>query len=299
MARRCRQVLEYYCARALMEALARLPLPLAVWLGRRLGGIWRHLDRRRRRTVEIQASEVLGLSPGDARRFAKRNFGNHGATLAEFSRLTRLTRDDFSRYVDFAGFDILCRRLLDKGRGVVFVTAHFGNWEWFNSLASSLGVSGGSIARPLDNQRLNAFVKGIRERNGLSIFDKQGAMRQALRTLRDNRVVGVLLDQDAGGRGLMSPFLGRPASTLTVPVELAMRSGAPMVAAALRRNDGPGRRFVVRFNPSPHQPDPGADPELEVDRVVHALNRDLSALILEAPEQWFWIHRRWKSAGRR
>ena len=179
----------------------------------------------------------------------------------------------------------------------MIVTAHYGNWEWGNAIAGLLGVSGGSIARPLDNPWLDGYVKKIRERNGLRIYDKQGALRQALRTLRNNGVVGVLLDQDAGPRGLMSPFLGRLASTVPEPVELALRAGSPLVAAVLRRG-ADGRRFVVRYNPLPHRPDPGRSPEEEIHRLVDDLNDDLSRFILEEPDQWFWIHRRWKSVGR-
>ncbi len=211
--------------------------------------------------------------------------------------------EDFPEHIDgLQPFDALLARLRAEEKGVILVTAHFGNWEWCNSCARVLGLRGGSIARPLDNPRLNEFVRSVRERNGLRIFDKAGAIRKALGALRDNNAVGVLIDQDAGWGGMMSPFLGKPASTLTIPVELAIRAGSPLVTAVLRRNTGRhavpgGRRFTLVFNPVPYRPDPGAEAGAEARRLTDALNDGLSGMILSAPEQWFWLHRRWKSVG--
>ncbi|MDR2390307.1 MAG: lysophospholipid acyltransferase family protein [Planctomycetota bacterium] len=295
--RRIRRIFEYCGARIFLTCLAWLPWKAAHWLGRRLGDVWLLVDAKRRKTVELQSTERLGLPPNEIRSFTRRTFRNIGMVFAEFARLSRLRREDFFRYVDFAGFDGFCRSLLSEGCGLVIVTAHYGNWEWGNAIAGLLGASGGSIARPLDNPRLDGYVKKIRERNGLRIYDKQGALRQALRTLRNNGVVGVLLDQDAGSRGLMSPFLGRLASTVPEPVELALRAGSPLVAAVLRRS-ADGRRFVVRYNPIPHRPNPDRSPDETIRELVNDLNSDLSRFILEEPDQWFWIHRRWKSTGR-
>jgi KDO2-lipid IV(A) lauroyltransferase len=213
--------------------------------------------------------------------------------------------EDFPRHID--GLDSFAEsvgKLRADGKGVILVTAHFGNWEWCNSCARTLGLEGGSIARPLDNPRVNEFVRSIRERNGMRIFDKAGAIRKALGALRNNNLVGVLIDQDAGVKGLMSPFLGHPASTITVPVELAIRVGCPMIVAGLRRNGGAERkagakRFTMLFNPEPYRPDPEADPEAEARRLTDALNAGLGEMILQAPEQWFWIHRRWKNKGKK
>ena len=294
-----RQAVEYHCARTAVFLLSLFPLGAALWIGRRLGDLWRLIDARHRRTAEAQAAERLGLSPGEARKFVRRNFRNYGMSLAEFARLTRMRADDFRRYIDLAEFADFCRGLLAEGKGVVFITAHFGNWEWCNSTATTLGFTGGSIARPLDSPRLNEYVRSIRERNGLRILDKQGAIRKALGALRNNELVGILIDQDAGRNGLMSPFLGKPASTITIPVELAMRTGSPMIVVALKRGGENGRLFTLLYGREPIRPDPEAEPEAETRRMVDALNAELGKLILEAPDQWFWIHRRWKSEGKR
>lgn len=296
--KRLRRSLEYHGARLLVFFLSILPLGMAAWMGRRLGDLLRLVDKRHRERARDQATEHLGLQPEAVHGFVKRNFRHYGMVVAEFAQLSRMDREDFENHVDTDGFSEYAGRLLSEGKGLLFITGHFGNWEWSNSLSTSLGFSGGSIARPLDNARLNEFVRGIRERNGMRIFDKQGAIRKALATLKNNEVVGVLIDQDAGPQGLMSPFLGKPASTITIPVELAMRTGAPMIVVVLRRQDGGGKRFKLRFTTTPLRADPKANAETEVKRLVDGLNADLEKLIMEAPEQWFWIHRRWKSEGR-
>ena len=287
--------LEYYAARALVLFLAIFPLSISAWIGRRFGGVWRLLDKSHRRRAEHQVEEVLGLDPPAARAFVKTNFGNFGMALAEFAHLTRMRADDFRRYVDYGDFEKTVHGLLAEGKGLLFITAHFGNWEWCNSNAATMGLTGGSIARPLDNPRLNEFVRSVREKNGLKIFDKTGAIRKALRALQANGVVGILFDQYGGRDGMLSPFLGKPAYTFTVPVELAMRTGSPMIVVGLMRGGKDGKRFTMLYQPEPFRHNPDAEPEAEKKRLADALNVELGRMIMQAPEQWFWIHRRWKS----
>ena len=297
--KRFRRAVEYYGARVVVFVLSLIPLGAASWLGRRLGDMARLLDKRHRERAEQQSAERLGLDAKAAHEFAKRNFRNYGMSLAEFSHLRRMRPKDFPRYVDLEEFGEFTRALLAEGKGLIFITAHFGNWEWCNSCAAYLKVTGGSIARPLDNPRLNEYVRYIRERNGLKIFDKSGAIRKALGALKNNEIAGVLIDQDAGHQGMMSPFLGKPASTITIPVELAIRTGSPIIVVGLRRGGDGGKRFTMLYTREARRANPEADPDVEVRRLVDQLNDDLGKMIMQAPDQWFWIHRRWKSEGRR
>lgn len=295
MLSQARNIAEYAAVRLIHFILSRLPFAWSMRLGEGIGGLWNLVDRPHRRRVESQAMRHLGLAKADAGAFARRNFRHYGLALAEFCRLGAMTREAVAEHIDFAGFDGLCRRLAAEGRGLVIVTAHLGNWEWGNSIATNLGMEGGSIARPLDNPLVNEFVRTIRERNGFRILDKRGAIRGALKCLRRGQVVAVLVDQDAGRDGLMSPFLGDTASTVTIPVELAIRVGCPLVAAATVRRGGKPGFFEMRYSAEALRPRPNADPERETRRLVDALNRELGEMILENPDQWFWVHRRWKT----
>ena len=295
MPTRLRHFTEYAAVRLIHGLLASLPFTWSMRLGEGIGGLWRLIDRRHRERVETQAMRVLNLDRKEANRFARKNFRHYGLSLAEFCRLGAMRKEDIAGRVDLAGFDVLCRDLAAEGKGLVIVTAHLGNWEWGNSIATNLGLEGGSIARPLDNPRVNEFVRTIREHNGFRILDKRGAIRGALKYLKQGQVVAVLFDQDAGPNGLMSPFLGETASTVTIPVELAIRVGSPMVVAAtMRRDDLPGH-FILRYSAKTLRPVANADPERETRRLVNSLNQELGELIRMYPEQWFWAHRRWKS----
>lgn len=288
--------LEYWAARTVVFGLSALPLSAAAWCGRRLGDTLRLIDKRHAQRARDQAAERLGITGDELTEFVKKNFHSYGMTLAEFSHLGKMSANDFRKYVDVDVFAEMIHKLRAGGKGLIFITAHFGNWEWCNSLARTLGVEGGSIARPLDNLRVNEFVRSYREKNGMRILDKQGAIRKALRELRHNNLVGILIDQDAGRRGMMSPFLGKAASTITIPVELAIRTGSPLIVVGLKRNPlGSEKRFSLDYSTTPLRAEAGADVKEETVRLVNALNDELSAMILRTPEQWFWIHRRWKT----
>lgn len=290
--------LEYYGVRALVGILSRLSMGTGCRAGLFLGDLIRIFDKRHRQRALEQSAEILGLSPKEAKDFVKANFRGYGMAMAEFAQLRRLDHEGIRDQIEFGGYADFVKNLVAEGKGVISITAHYGNWEWCNSILPAIGCEGGSIARPLDNPLVNEFVREIREKNGMRIFDKAGAIRKAVGTLRRKQMLGVLTDQNAGRNGLMSPFLGKPASTLTIPVELAIRTGSPIYTLLLRRGSDTGKHFTVVYDPNPFRPDANADPEKETRRLTDAINASLSALILQAPEQWLWIHRRWKSVGR-
>lgn len=298
--KRFKHAVEYYFALVFLFALSFIPMGLLSWAGNRVGDLMRLILKKRRLVIEKQVREVLGLQGPELDAFVKANFRHYGNVVVEFARLRRMERKDFASRVDMNGFDKVVSDLKREGKGQIILTMHFGNWEWANAAIVLAGGVGGSIARPLDNPRVNELVRRMREKNGLRIFDKRGAIRKALGSLKDNGVVCILNDQDAGPGGTMSPFLGKPGSTLTVPMDLAIRTGAPITVGAVVRNPpGSAKRITIIYSPTIFRADPDADPEAEKRRLLDATNAELGKLIMTAPEQWFWIHRRWKSDGKR
>ncbi|MCC8180227.1 MAG: lysophospholipid acyltransferase family protein, partial [Planctomycetes bacterium] len=265
------------------------------WIGRRLGGIFRRLDKRHRVRAEQNVMDRLGLPADEAQRFVKRNFQNYGMIIGEFAKLLRYNHADYRRLIDIGDCEPLCRKLLAEGNGVIFLTGHFGNWEWENVMPVAYGLSGGAIARPLDNPFLDRYVKKLREKNGMKILDKGSGFRAALRTLHRKEIIAFLADQDSGRKGMMSPFLGLDASTTTVPAEMALRTGAPMLCVLLRRNPSGSKFPFAVIRSEPIRANPEAEPNGEIRRLVDTMNENLSSMILQAPEQWFWLHRRWKT----
>jgi KDO2-lipid IV(A) lauroyltransferase len=272
-----------------------LPFSWAVGIGSAAGGILYLAFPARRELAVRQAMERLGLDERAARRLVRDNFRHYGKVTAELCRLGSIADAEYDRRTDYEGFVSLVRELLREGKGVVIITAHHGNWEWSNGWCVASGVTGGCIARPLDNPLLDRWLRAIRNRRGLAVVDKSGAIRAALKVLRRNGVMGILIDQDAGPNGRMSPFLGKPASTETLPVKLAARIGAPMVVVAAIRDKDSASTFTLRHDPEVVRARPDADPEEEAQRLTDELNDRLGRLVRETPEQWFWVHRRWKS----
>ncbi len=296
--KRMRHALEYYLVRIALFCLSILPMRMAAWCGRRIGDLLRVIDRKHRERAYTQIRDRLGLEGPAADRFVRDNFRHYGMVIAEFAQLSRLNQAQIDAYINYNHADELSKNLLAENKGLILITPHFGNWEWSNSAAHTLGLTGGSVARPLDNPRVNELVRQVRERNGLRILDKKGAIRKALGILRKKGAVGVLIDQDGGRMGIMSPFLGKPASTMAFPVELALRTGSPMLVVGCKRTSGP-KRFTFVHRSEPFRVDMQADKGEEVRRLVDALNAEIGRIIMEAPEQWLWVHRRWKSAGER
>ncbi len=241
-----------------------------------------------------QSMDRLGISESEARELTKRNYRHYLLFFMEVARLKRMSDAEVDRRTDRNGCDVIMRDILAKGKGMVVVTGHLGNWEWGAVAMGMLGVVHGFIARPLDNPYLDAFINRLRERTGATVWDKYGSMRKGLGALRKGQGLVAVADQDGGKNGCRAPFLGKEATSMTAPVELAIRNGAPVFVGAVMRAGTEDLRFVM-VPKRVHWPVAGADPKAEVARLMTEVNADLSEIIREYPEQWIWIHNRWKS----
>lgn len=144
----------------------------------------------------------------------------------------------------------------------------------------------------MDNKRLDRYLAERRGDYALSVIPKDGALSKVARLLRAGENVVMLMDQHAGRGGLWVDFLGTPASTFRGPAELSVRFGVPMIGAfGIRVSPSP--RFELEFLP-PLYPDPAADRQAEVLRLTRAVNADIAERVRRYPEQWNWLHRRWR-----
>lgn len=290
-----RTCLEYAGARVAFAVARALPLSLAVFLGRVIVFAVACVQKRNRRFVEAQMRACFGdrYTDADYARLSWACVLHFGTFLAEFSRLPDLRPDTIDHYVDWEETLPVVHDLLAEGKGLLMATGHIGNWEMCGVGAAQKGILCGAVARPIDNPRIDAWVNGMRRRGGLEVWPKSGALMPLLRALRAGKGVGILLDQDAGQDGVFAPFLGQPASTIPSVAEIALRTGTPILPLIMHRKDAP-MRFVFRMGRI-HRPDPTADPAAERMRLIREVNADLSTLIAQAPSQWFWVHRRWKT----
>jgi KDO2-lipid IV(A) lauroyltransferase len=214
------------------------------------------------------------------------------ALLIEIIQLSRMLHTNtWRRYLDLKGG----RRLVDcllSGRPVLLVTGHFGNWEMAGYTLSLFGFKGHAIARPLDNPFLDDYLRRFREASGQKVLAKKGDFDQMQAILDAGGVIATLADQDAGQRGLFVDFFGRPASTHKAVAILALEHRVPLVVLGARKVGEPMRyELVVEEVILPEDFDGRADGARAItQRFTAALER----IIRTAPEQYFWLHRRWK-----
>ena len=172
--------------------------------------------------------------------------------------------------------------------GFVMVISHLGNWELFAQLSPIVfGCKVGTIFQALGNPHIDAEVRRDRARLGLELFERKEGFTKACQFIRTGGAVGVLVDQHAGDAGLWCPFFGRLASTSTLAATLALRTGAWLVPTAVY-TDGIARwRWVIRGQMKPKLHD--------ADTITARINVMMEDKIRRQPEDWFWVHNRWKT----
>ena len=185
------------------------------------------------------------------------------------------------------------RRAMEVHRRALVLTAHLGNWELLSVARQLTGYPLAIVVRPLDSPWLNALADRLRRKSGVELIEKHGALRPVMRALADGRLVGILLDQNASRReGVFVPFFGRPASTSKSLALLAVRTGAPVVPIFIRRDVRGGHRVTI------HPPLPAPAPAEGARAVVELTARctaTIEAEIRQGPDQWLWIHNRWRT----
>ena len=263
----------------------------ARWLGELL---WR-LDRKHRRI----ACGHLRLSFPDwpeerVQRIARQSMANMVYLAIEVLLTPHLiTPTTWRRHIRLVNMSESLRLLLRGQSGVIMLTGHFGNWEVIGYAMATLGLPSVSVARPLDNPHINDFVMGVRERTGQGILYKKGATASMDDVLEARGDLAFIADQDAGRKGVFVDFFGRPASTYRSIALLAHRHQAPIVI-------GYGKRLSDRFEfeigiQRVIHPAEWQGQENEVVWITQEFTREVEKVARTAPEQYLWVHRRWKN----
>lgn len=231
-----------------------------------------------------------GWSRERRRELASRVLRNAAAGVTEFMRMPQLSPDDVRRRVEIRG-KVHLHRAIAAGHGAILTTGHYGNFEMMAACCGAFGLSLVAIARPRDDDTTEQFINATRSQHRVQVVSRQ-SWRAVLRALRDNQLVGILADQAVLVGGVMADFLGRPAATALGPFVLARHSGAPILPCFVTRD--PNGRFTVSIHPPLDVPDSG-DERADMALAAQRLNDVLSAQILHRPEEWLWMHRRWKT----
>ena len=250
------------------------------------------LDRRHRRVAHDNLKLAYPEMPSSERSdLARRAFENFGRSLVSGLAYWRLTKPEFVERLEMEnGHHILAAEARD--RGLIFLTAHLGNWEALPQFTAIRNRPMSFVVRPLDNPLIEGDLKRVRERFGNSTIAKRSAALKMMRILRSKGRVGILIDQRVHPRdGKAFPFFGHPAFTTLLPAQLSIRTGAPVVPVfALPIDDW--RRFKIVITEPIYPPSEG-DRGL-ADELTKRYLAVMEAAIRKYPELWLWMHRRWR-----
>ena len=274
-----------FCASILPRSVA---LVLGGWLGKFV--YWSAVEQRRLACKHIgQSLDVTSIHQVEV--IAKKCFENLGKTVVEFMLFPRMSMGKIQKFVRIEGAQHV-ENAIAEGKGVILITAHFGNWELLAASITARIAPVTPIVRELRSPRLNALVSGYREKAGYATIDRDTGVRDALRCLRRNGILGIVADVDTSVNGVFVDFFGRPAYTPYSPIAFSLKTDAPIIPT-----------FIVRQPDNTHQVI--IEPPLTIERcdekerelVVNTQNftKTIEGYVQDYPEQWIWMHKRWKT----
>ncbi len=284
----------YLAVRLLVCLIQSLSLNASRKLAAGLAWLAYHMDRRHREVAldNLRRAYPGEHSEGELDRMVRAVYRHFCTVLVEIIHLPRrLHAENWRDYIELVGGRPMVDCLL-SGRPLLIVTGHFGNWEMAGFALGLLGFRTHAIARTLDNPYLDAFLLKFRAKTGQTILDKERDYAKIQRVLGEGGVVATLADQDAGQRGQFVEFFGRAASTHKAVALLALEHGAALAVAGTPRVAEPLGYEVVTEEvilPEDYEGRPDA-----VRAITQRFTAALERLVRRYPEQYFWLHRRWK-----
>ena len=284
--------------RAAAWALSFLPLRAALSMGAALGEVaWCLARRDRQLMLEHLAIAFPEASASERQAVARASLVHLGRVALEVLTLPRWG-SRLEEYVGIApGGEAAVRRAMARGRGLVLVAGHIGNWELLARRLALLIQPNAVVARPNAQAWLNARMARLRAAGGVKTLwrEDRSTGRELIGLFRQGGGLGILIDQDTRVQGVFAPFFGRPAHTPRAAADLALRFGAPvLVATSHRRGPRPGDGHEIEVVEVEYEPAP-ADREAEVVRLTAACVALQEKSIRSHPEEWVWMHRRWKT----
>ena len=271
-----------------LKSLELTPLPVARLAARIYA---RLLDaaapRLRRAALRNLAVALPETSLEERRRIVRGVFRSIGRLVLVFARFPRIRQGNVSRWIRCEGLEHF-DEALRRGKGVLFATGHLGNWELSAFAHALLSAPMHVVVRPLDNPRIDRLVEHYRTLSGNRVIQKKDFARGILKALSDNQAVGILLDQNTSlEEGVFVDFFGIPACSNAGFARIAAHSGATVIPGFALWSDEEGR-YVLQFHPP-------LEMTGRVEEDAQSLQKVLESVIRKHPDQWLWIHRRWKT----
>jgi len=289
-----RENLEYVLVWAFVHSIGALPRPIAIAVGKFLGfaayGLMSRLRKVGLRNLQIAFPE---MAEKQRRRIVFQLFQGLGRQLAEFCMFPRYTAENARKVATYDGFENY-EAARAAGRGVLLLTAHIGGWEIGSFVHSIFGNPIKIVVRRLDNRKVDALVDRYRTLHGNETFAKEDFARGLLGAMKAGETVGILMDTNmTPPQGVFVDFFGVPACTPSGMARVALRSAAAVVPA-FTIWDTQLRKYRVRFDPALKLVSTGDD---DADAVANTalFTRVIEEYAAKYPEQWLWVHRRWKT----
>lgn len=275
----------------LLFVFKRLPLRVAQAWGASVGVLGFRLSKRYRDVADRNLQWAFGdtLDTRQRRAMIRHVFVNFGrATLGEFLKAPFLAPNALRQLVRADSYAPI-EALLARGKGLILVTAHFGNWELLARRAVLEGFAVTVVARQGDDPQFNVLTDWLRENGGYEVHARGASPRLLLQRLKQNKIVAILPDQKSDD--VFVPFFGKLAGTVAGPAVLALKTGAPIVPMFCPRL--PGGTYEVVICPEINT-QPTGDAKADTQRIMAEINQAVEDMVRRYPDQWLWLHDRWR-----
>lgn len=283
----------YYIARIAAFKFYIMPLSIGLYLAGIIGWLVFIVLSKYRRIAIRNLKDAFGKekTEGEIRAIARRVFVNLCKNAVELVNFPKINKANLDRFVRIVNINIL-NSALARGKGAIIITGHFGNWELLALSIRLKGYEGAVIGRRIYFDKYDKFLNGFRRVHDVDIVYRGESPKKVLRLLKDNKVVGILADQDVDSvDGVFVNFFRVPAYTPSGPVLLAKASGAALIPAFIVRKNG--RHTLVIEKPI-ELADTG-NKEADIVENTKRWSNIVESYIRRYPEQWVWMHRRWKT----
>jgi KDO2-lipid IV(A) lauroyltransferase len=285
---------EYTLALLLIKSFGLIPRGPAHRLARTMAWLGFHVAARQRRAGLRNLQMALPeLSEAERERILQGCFRKLGRLLVEFTHFPALNRSNISEFVVHDGLDNYLEGVR-RGHGVIFMTAHFGAWELSSFAHAIYGYPLKFVVRPIDNARVEALISGYRTSSGNVPIQRRNAARDILRALRNNEAIGILFDQNTTrSEGVFAEFFEIKAATTPALARLALQTNAAVIPGFLIWDEA-RQKHRLRLDPAVELINTG-DLDRDVLENTKLFNKILEGYVRQYPDQWLWIHRRWKT----
>ena len=280
----------YFIVKLLSRLACALSSATAKWWGGYLGCVAWKLTPQKRKKMAIENIRLsLAVGQTEAERVARASAVRFGPMFMEVLRVPLLLKQPLDSWISFTGAEHL-EQALALGRGVVLATAHSGNWELLGAALAKRGFPLVAVVQKQTNDAMDRFINEYRRQSGMHVTYKSG-VKEMIQLLGEGQIIGLLVDQDAGAEGVRTQFFEREASSPPGAAHLARMRQVPIVPAFITQ-EADGRHHAWLYPPV--FVEKTGNKKEEIQQTTQVLTQCVEQHIRQYPEEWFWLHNRWK-----